>query len=148
MSKMDSFDLRILNLLKSDGRITMAALADRIGLSKSPTQARVKRLERDGVIRGYAALVDHSKTDSGFVTMVQVTLSDTRSKALEAFNEAVLDVPQIVGCHMIAGSFDYLLKVRTRDMTAYRRVMAEILSTLPHVSHTSTFAVMETVRDG
>ena len=145
---MDQFDRKIVARLQREGRITMAALAEAVGLSKSPVQARVKRLEREGVIRGYGAQIDHARMGAGHVSFVQVSLNDTRAAALEAFNAAVRAVPQIVGCHMIAGSFDYLLKIRTRDMADYRRVLAEVLSDLPHVAHTSTFAVIETVKDG
>ncbi len=74
-------------------------------------------------------------------------LSDTRAAALDAFNKAVAKLPEVEECHMIAGSFDYLLKVRTRDMPSYRRVMGEKISALPHVAHTSTFVSMEAVKD-
>lgn len=125
----------------------MADLADKVGLSKTPVQARVRRLERDGYIRGYAALIDHDRMGEGHVAFVQVKLSDTRSSALNAFNKAVLGVPEVEQCHMIASSFDYLLKVRTKDIAAYRRVLGERISALPHVAQTSTFVAMETVKD-
>ncbi|SET37293.1 Lrp/AsnC family transcriptional regulator [Oceanicella actignis] len=145
--RLDSIDLRIVRELERDARQSFARLAEKVGLSKSPVQARVKRLERLGVIRGYAARVDHARLGAGHVAFAQVTLSDTRSHALEAFNRAVADIPQIVECHMIAGGFDYLLKIRTRDIGAYRRLLGETLSRLPHVSHSSTFVVMEAVKD-
>lgn len=125
----------------------MADLALQVGLSKTPVQARVKRLEKDGYIRGYAAVVDRERMGEGHVAFVQVKLSDTRSAALNAFNRAVQGVSEIEQCHMIAASFDYLLKVRTTDIAAYRRVLGERISALPHVSQTSTFVAMETVKD-
>src|SRR5690606_37171697 len=100
-----------------------------------------------GVIRGYCAIVDHERVGEGHIAFVQVTLADTRSHALDAFNRAVTDVPEIEQCHMSAASFDYLLKVRTRDIAAYRRVLGERISALPHLEHTSTFVAMETVKD-
>jgi len=145
--QLDRIDRNIVAALARDGRLSMAELASTVGLSKTPVQARVKRLEKDGIIRGYAAVIDREKMGEGHVAFVQVTLSDTRSAALDAFNRAVLSVGEIEQCHMIAASFDYLLKVRTPDIAAYRRVLGERISALPHVAQTSTFVAMETVKD-
>ena len=145
--RLDRIDRNILAALSREGRLSMSALAERVGLSKTPVQARVRRLEAEGYIRGYAAIVDREKTGEGHIAFVQVKLDDTRSAALDAFNQAVLKVPEIEQCHMIAASFDYLLKVRTKDIAAYRRVLGERISALPHVAQTSTFVAMETVRD-
>lgn len=145
---LDRIDRQILAALHKNARLSMAALGQAVGLSKTPVQTRVRRLEQAGIIRGYHADLDPERLGRGHVAFVQVTLSDTRTPALDAFNARVRQVPEIVGCHMIAGGFDYLLKVRTRDITGYRRLMGEVISALPHVSHTSTFVAMETVRDG
>jgi Lrp/AsnC family leucine-responsive transcriptional regulator len=145
--QLDRIDRNILAALAADGRLSMPALAARVGLSKTPVQARVRRLEKDGFIRGYAAIVDREKMGEGHVAFVQVKLSDTRSAALEAFNRGVQAIPEIEQCHMIASSFDYLLKVRTTGIAAYRRVLGERISALPHVAQTSTFVAMETVKD-
>jgi len=145
--RLDRIDRNILAALARDGRLSMAELAQIVGLSKTPVLARVKKLEADGFIRGYAAIVDREKMGEGHVAFVQVKLSDTRSAALDAFNRAVMNVPEIEQCHMIAASFDYLLKVRTRDIAAYRRVLGERISALPHVAQTSTYVAMETVKD-
>jgi Lrp/AsnC family leucine-responsive transcriptional regulator len=144
---LDGFDRRILDILAVEGRISMADLARRVGLTKSPVQARVRRLEAAGVIRGYRALFDPIRLGRDHVAFVEVKLSDTRETALAAFNAGVLRVPEIEACHMIAGSFDYLLKVRTGDMSAYRRVLAERISTLPHVASTSTYVAMQTIKE-
>jgi Lrp/AsnC family leucine-responsive transcriptional regulator len=144
---LDRIDRNILAALGRNARLSMAELAATVGLSKTPVAARVRKLERDGIIRGYGAIVDRERIGEGHVAFVQVTLSDTRSAALDAFNKAALTVPEIEQCHMIAASFDYLLKVRTRDIAAYRRVLGERISALPHVEHTSTFVAMETVKD-
>lgn len=146
--QIDRIDRNILAALVRNGRLSMAELAGRVGLTKTPVQARVRRLERDGIVRGYTALIDHERMGEGHVAFVQVTLSDTRSAALAAFNDAVTGIPEVEQCHMIAASFDYLLKVRTSDIAAYRRVLGERISSLPHVEHTSTFVAMETVKDG
>lgn len=144
---LDSFDQAILRLLAVDGRISATELARRIGLSKSPTQARLKRLEEAGVITGYRAILDPIRMGQAHVAFVEVRLSDTREAALQAFNRAVLAVPEIEQCHMIASRFDYLLKVRTADIQDYRRILAERISALPHVAGTSTYVAMEAVKE-
>src|SRR5215467_756620 len=109
--QLDRIDLNILAALSTDGRLSMSELSQKVGLSKTPVQARVRRLEKDGYIRGYSAIIDREKMGQGHVAFVQVKLSDTRSLALDAFNRAVQAVPEIEQCHMMAASFDYLLKV-------------------------------------
>ena len=145
--QLDRLDRNILVALGHEGRLSMSELAAKVGLSKTPVQARVRRLEKDGYIRGYAAVIDRERMGEGHVAFVQVKLSDTRSAALDAFNRSVLGVTEIEQCHMMAASFDYLLKVRTRDIAAYRRVLGERISALPHVAQTSTFVEMVTVKD-
>ena len=145
---LDRFDQAILTALGVEGRLSATELARRIGLSKSPTQARMKRLEQTGIITGYAARLNHAGIGQAHVAFVEVRLSDTREAALQAFNKAVLAVPEVEECHMIASRFDYLLKVRTRDITAYRRVLAQQISALPHVASTSTYVAMEAVKEG
>ena len=145
--ELDSFDHAILRELSVEGRISATELARRIGLSKSPTQARLKRLEEAGVITGYRAILDPIRMGQAHVAFVEVRLSDTREAALQAFNRAVLAVPEIEQCHMIASRFDYLLKVRTSDIQDYRRVLAERISALPHVANTSTYVAMEAVKE-
>lgn len=144
---LDSFDRAILRELALDGRISATELGRRIGLSKSPTQARMKRLEDVGVVTGYRANLDPAKIGLAHVAFVEVRLSDTREAALQAFNKAVQTVPEVEQCHMIASRFDYLLKVRTADIASYRRVLAERISALPHVSSTSTYVAMEAVKE-
>lgn len=146
--ELDDFDRAMLRVLATDGRIPAVELARRVGLSKSPVQARLKRLQEAGVITGYRAVLDPIRMGQAHVAFVEVRLSDTREAALQAFNRAVLTIPEVEECHMIASRFDYLLKVRTSDIVAYRRVLAERLSALPHVASTSTYVAMEAVKDG
>jgi Lrp/AsnC family transcriptional regulator, leucine-responsive regulatory protein len=146
-SKLDGFDRRILSALSAEGRISIADLARRIGLSKSPTQARLRRLEKERVIIGYRALIDPIRLGLDHVAFVEVRLTDTRESALAAFNAAVSKIAEIEQVHLIAGNFDYLMKVRTSDMAAYRAVLAEKISTLPHVAGTSTYVAMQAVKD-
>ncbi|HMO08190.1 MAG TPA: Lrp/AsnC ligand binding domain-containing protein [Paracoccaceae bacterium] len=145
---LDGFDLHILRILSAEGRISATELSRRIGLSKSPTQARLRRLEDAGVITGYRAVLDRVRMGEAHVAFVEVKLTDTREAALSAFNRAVASIPEVEECHMIASRFDYLLKVRTSDIQAYRRVLAERISALPHVAQTSTYVSMETVKEG
>jgi Lrp/AsnC family leucine-responsive transcriptional regulator len=144
---LDRFDRMILGVLASEGRISIADLARRIGLSKSPTQARLRRLEADGVIQGYRALVDPIRLGLDHVAFAEVRLTDTREAALAAFNAAVAKIGEIEQVHMIAGNFDYLMKIRTRNMAEYRAVLAEKISTLPFVASTSTYVAMQAVKE-
>ncbi|MDJ0823830.1 MAG: Lrp/AsnC ligand binding domain-containing protein [Paracoccaceae bacterium] len=144
---LDRFDQAILTVLAEDGRLSVTDLARRIGLSKSPTQTRLRRLEDTGVIRGYRAILDPIQLGLDHVAFVEVKLQDTREAALEAFNTAVAAMPEIEQAHLIAGNFDYLLKVRVADMRAYRRVLAEKISTLPGVAATSTYVAMQAVKE-
>ena len=146
-SDLDRFDRAILRVLAGDGRISVTDLARAIGLSKSPTQARLRRLERDGVIKGYCALFDPILLGLDHVSFVEVRLHDTREAALAEFNAAVARIPEIEQVHLIAGNFDYLIKVRTQNMADYRRVLAEQISTLPHLANTSTYVAMQAVKE-
>lgn len=144
---LDQFDRVIISILQTEGRITLTELASRVGLTKTPCAARVKRLESDGYILAYKAIVDSEKLGLGHVAFVQVKLNNTKLSALDAFNDAARQIPEIEQMHLIAGPFDYLVKVRTADINAFRLVLGEKLSALPHVAHTSSFVSMATVVD-
>lgn len=148
MDEIDGFDRKIIAVLEKEGRISVTELAQRVGLSKTPCQTRVKRLTDRGFILGFKAVTNPDKLGLGHVAFTEVKLSDTREAALAEFRRGVLAIPEVEECHMIASSFDYLLKVRTRDIRQYRDVLGERISTLPHVASTSTFVVMETIREG
>jgi Lrp/AsnC family leucine-responsive transcriptional regulator len=143
--RLDAFDHKILAALASVGRMSITELAARVGLSKTPCQVRLRRLIDSGVIRGFRADIDPHSLGLEHVAFAEVKLSDTREDALRAFNAAVRGIPEVEECHMIASSFDYLLKVRTADIRRYRLVLGEKISQLPHVASTSTFVAMETV---
>lgn len=144
---LDGFDRKILAALAEDGRMTVTDLAKTVGLSKTPCQVRLRRLVDNGVIRGFHATIDPARLGLDHVAFTEVKLSDTREKALEEFNAAVRRIAEVEECHMIASSFDYLLKVRTADIRRYRMVLGEKISSLPHVASTSTFVAMETVKE-
>lgn len=144
---LDAFDRKMLDILSRNGRISVTDLAQEVGLSKTPCQVRMKRLVQTGVITGFRAVLDTAKLGMDHVAFAEVKLSDTREVALAEFNAAVRRIPEVEECHMIAGGFDYLLKVRTSDIRRYRVVLGEKISSLPYVSNTSTFVAMETVKE-
>jgi Lrp/AsnC family transcriptional regulator, leucine-responsive regulatory protein len=146
-SEIDSFDAKILDTLAEDGRISITDLAARVGLSKTPCQVRFKRLVREGYIDGFKAVLNPAKIGLEHVAFAEVKLTNTQEDALKRFNAAVKQIKEVEECHMIAGHFDYLLKVRTRDIHRYRHVLGELISTLPYVSSTSTNVVMEAVKE-
>jgi Lrp/AsnC family leucine-responsive transcriptional regulator len=146
MSKeIDGYDRKILDVLTIDARISLTLLSQKVGLSKTPVAARVKHLEDTGLIIGYRAILSSNRLGLNHIAFIEVKLDDTREKALSEFNAAVKLVPEVAECHMIAGGFDYLLKVRTSNIDAYRQAMGQRISNLPHVQSTSTFVAMEAV---
>ena len=147
MSKLDRIDQAIITELQANARVTLTELASRVGISKTPCQIRMRRLEHEDYILKYTAQINQRKLGNRHIAFVQVTLSDTRTRALDSFNREIQKIPEVEQCHMIAGGFDYLLKVRTTDIENYRTILGEKLSSLPFVTHTSTFVVMEAVKD-
>lgn len=143
--QLDPTNRKILRELVANARIPISELARKVGLSKTPVALRIRQMEAMGLITGYRAILSPLKLGLTHVTFMQLRLSDTRQKALEQFNAEVRKIPEIEECYMIAGGFDYLLKVRSRDMVEFRQLMAERISSLPHVSATSSFVAMEAV---
>ncbi len=142
---LDATDRKILSELVANARLPITELARRVGLSKTPVAARIKAMEEMGLITGYRAILSPLKLGMTHVPYLEVRLSDTRERALAAFNAAVRAIEEVEECYMIAGGFDYLLKVRSRDMADYRRIMGEKISALPHVHATSSYVAMEAV---
>lgn len=142
---LDAADRRILAELATNARIPMTELARRVGLSKTPVALRIRQMEEMGLITGYRAILSPVRLGLTHVTYVEVRLSDTRQKALEQFNAAIRAIPQVEECYMIAGGFDYLIKIRARDMADYRQIMGERISTLPHLAATTSYVSMEAV---
>lgn len=145
--KIDRIDKQILYQLQEHGRMPIVDLASRVNLTKTPCAQRVRRLEQEGIIRGYRADLDPNQLGAGHVLVVQVTLNKTSEDALERFNEAVRRIPEIQSCYMVAGNFDYLLKVRTHDIAHYRAVLGHEIGRLPNVHQTHSYVVMELVKD-
>ena len=146
MTDLDKTDRRILAQLQLDGRISTVDLAERIGLSPTSTSERLRRLQREGYVTGFRAMLDPQRVGLGLLVFVEVSLDKTTPDVFERFAAAVRRAPEVLECHMVAGGFDYLVKTRVADMTAYRRFLGEILLALPGVKETRTYAVMEEVK--
>ena len=144
---LDRIDLRILAALQADGRISNLKLAETVALSPTAVLARVQRLTREGFIVGYHADLNAAKLGRGLVVFVEVLLDRSSPNVFEQFKAAVQVRPEIMECHMVAGGFDYLLKTRSANMSAYRAFAGDVLWRLPGVRETRTYAVMEEVKN-
>ncbi len=144
---LDQIDKNILRVIQREGRIPIVELAERVNITKSPCLIRLRKLEKDGFIRGYRADIDPHKVEQSHLVYVQVKLKNTSRKKLNEFNAAVRDIPEILSCHMMSGGYDYLLKVRSKNVQSYSLFMADILSDLPSVQQTSTFPVLQEVKE-
>ena len=145
--ELDRIDLKILQELQNDGRISNLKLAESVALSPTAVLARVQRLTRDGYILGYEARLNPHKLGRGMLVFVEVLLDRTTPNVFEAFKAAVQVRSEIMECHMVAGGFDYLLKTRMADMAAYRDFAGTVLWQLPWVRETRTYPVMEEVKN-
>ncbi|WP_156678321.1 Lrp/AsnC ligand binding domain-containing protein [Sphingomonas profundi] len=143
---LDDADLRILRIVQADGRITNQALAAAAGMSPASCFERVKRLRAAGVIERFAALLAPDRLGLSLLVFIEVLLDRTTDDVFAAFAAHVRSVPEVLECHMVAGGFDYLLKVRVSDMAAYRAFLGGILAAMPGVRETRTYAVLEEVK--
>jgi Lrp/AsnC family transcriptional regulator, leucine-responsive regulatory protein len=146
-TEIDKIDRKILQVLQEDGRISNLKLAESIGLSPTAVLARTQRLQREGVILGYKARLNPAKLGRGMAVFVEVLLDRTTANVFDAFKAAVQVHGEIMECHLVAGGFDYLLKLRVQDMNAYREFAGRVLWQLPGVRETRTYAVMEEVKE-
>ena len=144
--RIDRIDLKILRVLQGNGRMSNIELSRQVNLSPAPCLARVRRLEKTGYINGYKAELNPELLGLSLLAYVEVTLDRTTPDVFERFKQTVRDVPEIEECHMVAGGFDYLIKVRSPDMDAYRRVLGEKIATILGVLQTHTYVVMEQVK--
>ncbi|HYE52916.1 MAG TPA: Lrp/AsnC ligand binding domain-containing protein [Azospirillaceae bacterium] len=146
LARLDRIDLNILRILQEDGRLPNVELARRVNLSPTPCLERVRRLERDGYIRRYVALLDAERLERGLMAFIEVRLDRTTPDVFQIFADAVARLDEIQECHMVAGGFDYLIKVRVADMAAYRAFLGDKLSSIQGVAQTHTYMVMEEVK--
>ncbi len=144
----DRIDRKILEELQREGRLSMTELAERVSLSVSPCTERVRRLERSGVILGYHARVNPEALGRGLLVFVELTLSSKSSQTFEAVRQALLLEPRVIECHLISGSFDYLVKARLSAMREYRDLLGQILRQIPVPAQSNSYVVMEEIKEG
>ena len=144
---LDFIDLQLLATLQNEGRIPVVDLAKKVNLSATPCTLRMRRLEQEGVIIGYHARINPVALNQALMVFVTVSLKATDEASLKAFNAAVKPVKQILECHMLGGGFDYLLKIRVRDMPEYREILGSIIGALPMIESTHSYFVMEQVKE-
>jgi Lrp/AsnC family leucine-responsive transcriptional regulator len=145
--KLDQVDRKIMATLQANGRMSNVDLSEKVGLSPTPCLERVRRLEAAGYITGYSARLNADKLGFNILAFIEVSLIKTNPDAFDDFRRAVATIDEIQECHMVAGGFDYLLKVRVSNMTAYRHFLGEKISSLPGVDRTHTYMVMEEVKE-
>ena len=144
---LDTIDRNILRTLQADGRITYQELAANSGISPSACFDRLRKLREQGYVKGIVALLDPSLLNRALLVFIEVHLDRTTNNVFEQFADAMKGMPEIIECHMVAGGFDYLLKVRVADMAAYRTFVANVIATLPGVRETRSFAVIDEVKN-
>lgn len=145
--KLDRVDKKIITILQQEGRIANKELAEKIGLTTTPTLERVRRLEREGIIEGYSARIDKESIGRGFTAFVKVTLSVHQLNLLEEFTSAVKKIPEILACYHTTGDGDFLLQVVAKDTKDYEQLMRNKLTTLPDVERLHTSIVLNTIKD-
>ena len=147
MKDLDKTDRKILRLLQQNARIPMTELAEKVGLSTTPVTERVRRLERDGYITGYHARLNPHALGQNLLVFVEIKLRSKSGNIFEDFRREVLKIPQILECHLVSGEYDYLIKVRLPDMSAYRDMLGNILLQLPAAAESRSYVVMEEVKE-
>ncbi|WP_026988180.1 Lrp/AsnC family transcriptional regulator [Fodinicurvata fenggangensis] len=147
MTNIDEIDEQILQELRRDARQPNVRLAERVGLSPSACLRRVQELERAGVIQGYRAVIDRSQLGAGFLAYIAVGLSAHSKASQEAFERAVAHTPEVVECHNITGTVEYLLRIEVADIKAYKRFHTEVLGALPQVTSMTSYVVLDTSKD-
>lgn len=145
--RLDRTDRRILTELQRNGRISNVELARRVNLSATPCLERVRRLEQAGYIREYVAVLEPEKLGVDLLVYVEVTLDRTTPEVFDRFRDSIAERPEVQECHMVAGGFDYLIKIRVPDMQAYRSFLGEGLTAAPGVRETHTYVVMEEIKE-
>ena len=147
MKELDKTDLKILKLLQQNARIPMTELAEKVGLSTTPVTERVRRLERDNLITGYHAHLNPHALGQSLLVFVELKLRSKSGNIFEDFKREVLKMPQILECHLVSGEYDYLIKVRLPNMSAYRDMLGNILLQLPAAAESRSYVGMEEVKE-
>ena len=145
--KISKIDRNILRILQKDGRISYTDLAREVGLSVTPCIERVKRLEKNGYIEGYSATLNPQLLEAGLVVFVQIRLNHTSQENFEEFRESVMSLQNVQSCFLVSGNYDYLLKARVADMSAYRELLGNSILKLPAVQESTSYVVMEELKE-
>jgi Lrp/AsnC family leucine-responsive transcriptional regulator len=145
-TKLDEFDLKILEALQSDGRLTNVELAERISLSPSPCLRRVRRLEAEGVIERYSATINRTKLGLGLTVFVEVKLARHAARDAERFGELIRSMPEVLACHLVSGDADFLLEIVLSDLEQYSRVVLKSLRNIEGIQSVHSRFVLETVK--
>lgn len=146
-SNLDRTDIRILDILQKDGKISNIKLAEEVNLSPTAALTRVQKLISEGYILGYEAKLNPKLLGNNFVVFVEILLDKTTPNALDSFSDAVIQYPEIMACHMISGGFDFLVKIRCANMEEFRKISGQVLWQLPGVKETRSYPVMEVIKD-
>ena len=146
VTDLDRTDRRILSILQRNGRIANVDLAREVNLTATPCLERVKRLEKEGFITSYVALLDPVKANAALCAYIEVQLSSTTTEAISQFNQQMINLDEVLECQMVAGGFDYLIKIRVADIQHYQRFLGEKLSAIQGISQTHTYVVIEDVK--
>ena len=144
---MDAIDTTILQHLERDGRVTNLQLAERVGLSPSACLRRVQALEAAGVIKGYRAILDRTQLGAGLTVFVMVGLSGQLQRDALAFERAMAKAPEVLECHHVTGSVEYLLRVEVSDLAAYKHFHSDVLGTLSQVSSITSYVCLGSSKD-
>ena len=147
MRKLDRIDQQILDILQHDGRIAISELASRVNLSTTPCSERVKRLERDGIIMGYYARLNPQLVDRNLLVFLEIKLSAKSGDVFDQVARDLVEIPEVLECHLISGEFDYLVKARLKEMRAYRCLLGDLLKKLPSSASSHSYIVMEEVKE-
>ena len=147
MRKLDRIDRMILDILQRDGRIAISELAARVNLSTTPCSERVKRLEREGIIMGYYARLNPEMLERNLLVFLEIKLSAKSGDVFDQVARNLTEIPEVLECHLISGDFDYLVKARLKEMSAYRRLLGDLLKKLPPSASSHSYVVMEEVKE-
>ena len=147
MRKLDRIDQQILDILQHDGRIAISELASRVNLSTTPCSERVKRLERDGIIMGYYARLNPQLVYRNLLVFLEIKLSAKSGDVFDQVARDLVEIPEVLECHLISGEFDYLVKARLKEMSAYRCLLGDLLKKLPSSASSHSYIVMEEVKE-
>jgi len=145
-TSLDAIDLKILRLLQEDARLTTKELAGRVNLSTTPVFERLKRLEREGFIKKYVAVLDAEKLDLGFEVFCSVKLKQMTRDVAREFTRVIRDIPQVAECYNISGEYDYLLKIRARNMKDYNDFIINVLGTIDAIGSIQSSFVMDEIK--